>query len=292
LYNKKTNKKIAGKTEDEVYSKLGLKTVPPELREYPESIELAEKSKIPKLIDYNSLKGDFHVHTNNSDGNDSLIDMVAAAKNLGYEYVAITDHSQSERIANGNSPEQMLEEIKKIRELDKKTKGIKLFAGSEVDILPDGSLDFEDEILKKLDIVVASVHSRFKSPEKEMTERICTALDNKYIDILGHPTGRLINRREPYQVNMKKVFESAVKNKVVLEINSQPDRMDLKDVHVKQAKDLGALFAINSDSHSASSLQLVEYGLAIARRGWLEKKNIANTQSLKDLHKFFRKIRD
>lgn len=292
LFDMKKNKQIAGKTEEDIYEALHLKIMPPEMRENTGEIEAAMKGKIPKLISYGSLRGDFHTHTRHTDGNNTVLEMVEAAKKLGYEYIVISDHSPSERIANGNTPEEMLAEIKEIRQVDKKVKGIKAFAGSEVDILPNGSLDFDDEILKKLDIVVASVHSRFKSSKVEMTKRICTALENnKYVDILGHPTGRLIHKREPYDVDLKKVFRTAVENKVLLEINSQPSRLDIKDVFIKGAKELGAMFAIDSDAHHTSSLGFVELGIAMARRGWLEQKHVVNTLPLKQLPKFFKRLR-
>ena len=285
------NRQVAGKTEQEVYKFLGMDYIEPEIRADKGEIEAAANHKLPKLIGYGTIKGDFHSHTIKTDGYDTLKDMAEAAKNLGYEYIAITDHSVSERIASGLNEEEMEKWLGEIREFSRKMKGIKVLAGSEVSIKPDGNLDYSDDILKKMDIVVATVHSRFKSSSEEMTKRITKAVSNKYVDILGHPTGRLIHRREPYEVDINAVIKAAVENRVMLEINSQPERMDLKDIYVKQAKEMGAKFVIDSDSHSANELKNMELGIAIARRGWLEEKNVINTLPLKELPKFFRKIK-
>jgi DNA polymerase (family 10) len=291
VFKRKSNKLVAGSTEKDVYRTVGLQWIEPELRENSGEIEAAMKKKLPKLIGYDAIKGDFHMHTKHTDGANTVKEMIGAAKKLGYEYIAIADHSKSTRIAGGNTEKEVLDEIKEIRAVAKKTSDIKVFAGSEVDILPNGELDFSEDVLKKLDVVVASVHSRFKSPKEVMTKRIVTALENEHIDILGHPTGRLIYRRQPYEVDLKKVFKAAVDNNVVLEINSQPERMDLKDVHVREAKEIGARFAINTDAHTTTSLNLMQFGIAIARRGWLEKKDVINTYSLKQLKRVFRRIK-
>ena len=284
VFKRKTNKVVAGKTEQDVYKAINLPWIAPEIRE--NSGELAQQ---PQLITEKDIKGDFHLHTAYTDGANTIKEMIEAAKQYGYEYVAITDHSPSTRIANGNTPEEMLAEIKEIKKISAKIPGITVFAGSEVDILPNGDLDFPEKVLKKLDIVVASVHSRFKSTEQEMTQRICTALENEHLTILGHPTGRRISRREPYAADMQKIFKTAVENNVVLEINGQPERMDLKDAHVREAKEMGARFAINTDSHNKESLHFMEFGVSIARRGWLEKKDVINTYSLKQLKKMFKR---
>ncbi|MEK6854133.1 MAG: PHP domain-containing protein, partial [Nanoarchaeota archaeon] len=253
-------------------------------------IEAAERNKLPNLIKYGSIKGDFHTHTVKSDGSNRLEDMVAAAKKLGYEYVAITDHSKSERIAHGLSDENMEKWIKDIKAFSAKTKGIKVFAGSEVDILPNGELDFPDDLLKKMDVVVGSVHSRFKSTRDEMTKRILTAIDNKHLDILGHPTGRMIGKREPYEVDLKKIFAAAAEKKVLLEINAYPDRTDLNDIITREAKGFGCKFVINTDSHSTENLRFMDLGVAIARRAWLSPEDVVNTRPLKDLPKFFKRV--
>ncbi len=291
VFRIKGNKKIAGRTENDLYRALGMQCPEPEMRENRGEIELALKHKLPKLVSYSSIKGDFHAHTKHSDGSNSIEEMVSAARKLGYEYIAITDHSKSERIANGLSEEAMLSHIKKIREIARHAKGIKVLAGSEVDILPNGELDYSDELLKKFDIVVASVHSRFKSSRQEMTSRILTALDSTYIDILGHPTGRRIGKREPYDVDLKRIFEKAAEKNVYLEINAHPERSDLSDVNVMEAKKHGCKFVIDTDAHSTSGLEYMHLGISIAKRAWLTSEDIVNTRPLKELPKFFRRIR-
>ncbi len=291
IFNKKGTY-IAGRTEEDVYKTLGMSFIEPELRCNKGEIEAASKNKLPKLVGYNDIRGDLHIHTNKSDGVSKLQDMVLAARNLGYEYVAITDHSVSERIASGLDEEKMLAWIKEIRTIASKIKGIKVLAGSEVSIRRDGSLDFSNSLLKKMDIVLASIHSRFKSTKKEMTERIVAALDNPYVNVFCHPTGRLIHRRDPYDIDLNSVIESAVSNNVCLEINSQPDRLDLKDVYVRQAKDMGAKFVINTDAHSRAGLWFMKLGIGVARRGWLEPDDIVNTMPYKRLSKYLKKLRD
>ncbi len=291
LFTRKGDKYVAGKTEDEVYKALSMDCPEPEIRADRGEIEAAISHKLPKLISYNSIKGDFHAHTTKSDGSDKLGEMVDAAKKLGYEYIAITDHSVSERIASGLNEEEMDKWIKEIREFARKTRGIRVLAGSEVSIKASGELDYSDDLLRKMDIVVASVHSRFKSSGEEMTKRIVNALSSKYVDILGHPTGRRINRREPYAVDIKAVIKAAVDNNICLEINSQPERLDLKDIHVREVKEMGAKFVINTDSHSTEDLKFMELGIATARRGWLEQKDVINTLPLEELPRYFRKIK-
>jgi DNA polymerase (family 10) len=284
---------IAGRTEQEVYKKLGLPYFEPELRENTGELEAAKAGKLPEVIDYNALKGDLHIHTEWSDGTASTGAMVAAAQKIGYEYIAITDHSKSEKIANGLDEKRLLKHIIAIDklnlQLEKQGTKFRIFKGSECDILANGKLDYSDSTLKKLDFVIGSVHSRFKSPKDEMTARICKALSNKYINILGHPTGRLINSREPYAVELEKVYETAVENGKLLEINSFPTRLDLKDSDIKMAKGFGAKFAINTDSHGIHQLKFAEYGIAQARRGWLEAKDVVNTLPLKKFEKFIGK---
>ncbi len=284
---------IAGKTEQEVYKKLGLPYFEPELRENTGEIEAARAGRLPEVINYNALKGDLHVHTDWSDGTASTETMAAAARKFGYEYIVITDHSKSEKIANGLDEKRLLKHITEIdrlnRQLEKQGIKFRVFKGSECDILPNGKLDYGDLTLKKLDFVVGSVHSRFKSPKDEMTARICKALSNKYLSVLGHPTGRLINSREPYAVDLEKVYETAVENGKLLEINAFPTRLDLKDSDIKMAKGFGAKFAISTDSHAANQLKVAEYGIAQARRGWLETKHVVNTLPLKKFEKFIGK---
>ncbi|MBI2143286.1 DNA polymerase/3'-5' exonuclease PolX [Candidatus Woesearchaeota archaeon] len=290
VFRKSSNKKIAGKTEEEVYRAIGLKYMEPEIRENSGEIEAAAKHKLPSLIRYGSIKGDFHCHTVKSDGANRLEEMVAAAKKLGYEYIAITDHSKSERIAHGSSVEDMAGWIREIKAAAAKIKGIKVFAGSEVDILPNGELDYPDDLLRKMDVVIGSVHSRFKSTKEEMTKRILAAMENKNLDVLAHPTGRRIGKREPYEVDLKKIFAAAAEKKVLLEINAHPERSDLKDVHVREAKSHGCKFVIDTDSHSTGGLGFMDLGVAIARRAWLSPEDVVNTRPLKELPKFFKKV--
>ncbi len=283
-------RKIAGRTEAEVYRSLGMPCIEPELRENRGEIEAALKHRLPKIISYGSIKGDFHVHTKHSDGSDSVEEMVSAAKKLGYEYVAITDHSKSERVAHGLSEEKMIEHIRRVREAGKKAKGVRVLAGSEIDIMPDGSLDYSNALLRKFDIVVASVHSRFTSPNEEITSRILAALDNPYVDILGHPSGRRIGKREPYNADFGRIFEKAAEKKVYLEINAHPERSDLDDVRVMEAKKRGCRFVIDTDAHSTSGLGYMQLGVSTARRAWLGESDVVNTSSAKQLPKLFKRL--
>ena len=273
----KGKKVVASRTEEDVYKKLGLSYIDPEMRENRGEIAAGLNGKLPELIEYGDIKGDTHVHSNYSDGVNKIEEMVDVGRKLGYKYICITDHSKSERIANGLDEKRLLKQINEIDKLNKKFKGIKILKGSEVDIKADGSLDFPDNILKRLDIVVGSIHSRFKSPRDEMTKRILKGFDNKYINIFAHPTGRLIHRREPYNVDLEKVFEKARERGVFLEINAFPFRSDLNDVNVRLAKEIGAKFSIGTDSHSVNHLQFMKYGIAIARRGWCVKGDILNS---------------
>jgi DNA polymerase (family 10) len=282
----KQGKMMAGENEEEVYKKLGLKWMPPELRENQGEIKAAIENKLPNLVELRDIKGDLHMHTDWSDGINSIEEMINAAINMGYEYICISDHSKSQRIANGMDEERMLKQIEIIKEMKKKYKSkITVLQGCEVDIKPDGSLDFEDEILKKLDIVSVSVHSRFKSSKEEMTKRIAMALENKYVKILNHPTGRLINEREPYEVDLEYLMQICRDRKIAMEINSFPSRLDLNDIYARKAKETGVKLVIDTDSHSVDHLRYIQYGVWVARRGWCEKEDILNTQSIEKLKK-------
>ena len=291
LFNNKTGKLIAGKTEAEIYKKLGRSYIEPELRENLNEIELAKENKLPKLVELKDIKGDFHMHTIASDGINSAEEMAIAAKKFGYKYIAITDHTKYDRIANGLKEDEMLEYAKRIRELNKKIKGIKIFAGAEVAILSDGNLDYADDVLKKLDVVIASLHSGFKQEKDASTKRVLKALDNKYVDIFGHPTGRLIHQREPIRFDLPETFKLCKDRKIMLEINSSPSRLDLKDTDIKQAIDIGCNFVINTDSHATSHFYGLEFGVATARRGWATPNHIINTKPLNQLPKYFRKLK-
>ncbi|MEK7846898.1 MAG: DNA polymerase/3'-5' exonuclease PolX [Nitrospinota bacterium] len=277
------DKKIGGEIEENIYSAIGLDWIPPELREDRGEIEAAGKKSLPNLVRVEDIKGDFHVHSNWSDGAESVEEIVEMARELGYQYIAITDHSKSTKIANGLTEERLSKQIKEIRELNKKLRGIKILAGSEVDIKTDGTLDFPEELLKELDIVVAAIHIGFKEDEETITNRVVSAMENPYVNIIAHPTGRLISSREPYKLNIKKIFEVAVETGTAIEINAFYDRLDLNDVHCKMAKGMGVKMAIGTDAHNSSQLQMMEYGLGVARRGWLEKRDLINTMSYKEL---------
>jgi DNA polymerase (family 10) len=250
--------------------------IPPEIREDSGEIELALKKKLPKLVELSDIKGDFHVHSDYSDGENSIEEIAEAAKKMGYEFIAITDHSRSTKIANGLTEQRLLKQIEEIDRLNKKIKSIRILKGSEVDILSDGSLDFDDEVLKKLDIVIASVHSRFKMDKASMTKRIIKAMENRYVTIIGHPTGRLLSRRDPYEADIEAIIEAAKKHGKALELNAYPDRLDLCDLHLRLAKERGVKIAIGTDSHSIAHLTYMKYGIGVSRRGWLEKKDVLN----------------
>ncbi len=287
LFDRKTDRFVAGRTEEDLYNKLGLPYIEPELRENTGEIEAGYKKKLPDLISYNDLKGDLHMHSNYSDGANSIEEMALAAKNLGLQYIAMTDHSKSEHIAHGMDEKRLLKYLDEIDKLNKKLESMNfhILKGAEVDILADGSLDYSNEILKKLDIVLISIHSRFKASKEEMTKRILKAFDNKYAAILTHPTGRLINERAPYEADFDKLFAKAKANNIFIEVDSFPSRLDLKDSHIRTALDYGVELSIDSDSHNKEHFRFLELGIAQARRGWCSKKNVINTLSFDKLMK-------
>ncbi len=270
-------KVLARRTEEEVYKKFGLAWIPPELREDQGEIEAAEKGELPKLVELKEIKGDLQMHTTASDGKTSVEEMAEAAKKRGYQYILITDHSKAVTIANGLDEKRAEENIKRIHATRNKVKGIEIWAGAEVDIMGDGKLDYPDELLKKFDIVLVSVHSRMTMPADEMTTRLLKALENPYVRILGHPTGRQILKRDPFQFDVEKVFEAAKKRGVVLELNGNPERLDLSDRHVRLAKERGLKVIISTDAHHPDHFDLMRYGVLTARRGWLEKRDVLNT---------------
>lgn len=278
----KGKKMIAGKTEEEVYKVLGLAWMPPELREDRGEIEAAMKNKLPKLLELSDIKGDLQMHSRYSDGAVSIEEMAKAARELGYEYIAITDHSQSALYAHGLSIDRLKKEWDEIDQLNDKLPKVKILKGIEADILANTKLDTADKILAKMDFVVASIHQGFK---KNVTERICAALANPYVHMIAHPSGRLISRREGYDVDLEKVLECALKYKKVLEINAYYDRLDLNELYARKAKDMGIKLAINTDAHGPKDLEWMRYGVGTARRGWLEKKDVINTLNYKELKK-------
>ena len=286
----KTGKVEKFADEESFYNFLGLQYIPPEIREDMGEIALAEKNAIPRLIEVGDIKGDLHVHTVSSDGNDTLKAMVGAAKALGYEYVAITDHSSGRNITADKKIEHLAGQTTEIKHLNKTNMGIYLLTGVEVDIRADGSLDLPDEVLAELDIVVASVHSSFLQDRATMTNRIIGAIKNPHVDIIGHPTTRKIGEREPVDVDLEAVFRAAAANGKALEINSMPDRLDLKDLHAYRARELGVMLAICTDSHAAWHLNMMRFGVGVARRAWCQSKDILNTMPLNDLLKFLKRV--
>ncbi|MBU0630444.1 MAG: DNA polymerase/3'-5' exonuclease PolX [Candidatus Margulisbacteria bacterium] len=270
-------RQIGGTTEKEMFSKFGLQFIPPELREMRGEFAAAAKHRIPRLIELSDIRGDLQMHSNHSDGSSTIEEMAAAAKQLGYEYIAITDHTRSTRVAGGQTEKEFLKELGEIDRINKRLKGFRVLKGVEVDILPDGTLDFSDKVLKQAEVVIAAIHSNFKMEKSKMTKRIIKALENKYVNILAHPTGRLIGKRGPYEVDIEAVLQAAKRTGTVLEINAYPERLDLSDIHALRAREIGVDLAIDTDSHSPIQLKSMKYGVMTARRGWLEKKSVINT---------------
>ena len=268
---------VAGKSEEEIYAKLNLKFIPPELRENLGEIDAAAKNELPNLISEADIQGDVHMHTVETDGKNTIEEMAEAARARGYKYMAITDHSKNLAFANGLDDERAIQHIKKIREAGKKFDDIRILAGIEVDILGDGALDLSDSVLEQMDVVIASVHSAFNLDRAQMTERLLKAIANPNTSVLGHPTGRLLLRRDGYQFDMDAILRQAAKHKVAMELNSYPDRLDLNDVHLRMAKQHGVKIVINTDAHHTSHLPKIHYGILQARRAWLTKEDVLNT---------------
>jgi DNA polymerase (family 10) len=272
-------------TEEEVYAKLGMAYIEPELREERGELEAARKGALPDLIEVADIRGDLHCHTTASDGRNTVLQMARAAQQRGYEYLAITDHSASHGFNNHVTPAELEKQIDRVAKADAKLDGFTVLAGSEVNILPDGSLDYEDELLARLDWVIASAHTSFRMSEEDMTDRIVAAIEHPYVDAIGHPTGRLITRREPYAIDMGRVIVAAAEAGTFLEINSSPRRRDINDAYARAAVKAGVTIVINSDSHGAEVLDVMKYGVATARRAWLTAADVANTRSWKELRK-------
>jgi DNA polymerase (family 10) len=278
-------KSIQCKDEADVFQALGLDYIPPEMRENTGEIEAAEKHQVPDLVQVDDIRGVFHCHTRASDGGATLEEMACAARDMGLHYLGIGDHSQSLTVANGLTPPRVADQQAQIDALNKKMKGFHIFKGTECDILADGRLDFDDEVLATFDYVVASVHSYFKQTREEMTARIIQAISNPHVTMLGHATGRLLLRREGYQVDLEAVLQAAAKHGTMIEINAHPQRLDLDWVHCKRARALGVKLVINPDAHSTADIGLYPYGVDVARRGWLEKKDVFNTLTLAQVTK-------
>jgi DNA polymerase (family 10) len=273
----KGGKHVAGRSEEEIYEKLKLEFIPPELRENTGEIEAAEHHQLPHLVERRDIQGDLQMHTNASDGKNTVEEMAEAAKALGHAYIAITDHSKAVTVANGLDEKRMAAQIKKLRAADLEGRGIRILVGSEVDILKDGSLDYTDETLAQIDVVVCSVHSYMNLDAAEMTERLLAAIENPYTQIIAHPTGRLLLRREAYPYDMERVLDACARHGVAMECNSYPDRLDLKDVYLRMCKERGVKVVISTDAHSTGNLAYIKYGVTTARRGWLTKADVLNT---------------
>jgi DNA polymerase (family 10) len=276
-------KRVAGKTEEEIYKKLGLDYIPPELRENCGEIEAAAEHRLPDLIEIKDIRGDIHMHTVETDGKCTIEEMALAARDRGYEYIAITEHSKNLAFANGLDDKRAAQHIKRLRKADRQIDGIRILAGIEVDILADGALDLSDSVLEEMDVVVASVHSAFNQESARMTDRLLTAMNNKNTMIVGHPTGRLLLRRDAYQFDIEKVLDFAAKNDVKMELNAYPDRLDLCDRHLRMAKERGVKIVINTDAHHTTHFEKLKYGVLQARRGWLTKQDVLNTLPVEKL---------
>jgi DNA polymerase (family 10) len=272
-----TEEPVAGKTEEEIYAKLNLDYIPPELRENLGELDAAETHTLPALISQSDLQGDVHMHTVETDGRNTIEEMVEAARERGYKYMAITDHSKNLAFANGLDDKRAVEHIKRIRAVDDQIEGIRIFAGIEVDILADGTLDLSDSVLEQMDIVIASVHSHFNQTPAEMTDRLLKAVQNPNTSLIGHPTGRLLLRRDAYSFDIDAVLKEAARRKVAMELNAYPDRLDLSERHLKQAKQHGVKIVINTDSHHTSHMEKIRFGVLQARRAWLTKDDVLNT---------------
>lgn len=294
LFSVKTKKQIAGKTEEEIYQKLGLALIPAEIRENQGEIEASQTKTLPNLIKISDIKGDLQIQTNWTDGANSIEEMAKEGHKFGYEYIVITDHTRSLAMTGGLDEKKILQQIKEIDKLNSRsakdgTGKIKILPGAEVNILKDGSLDIKNEILEKLDFVGAAIHSNFHLSKKEQTKRLIKAMENPNIDIIFHPTTRIIQKRPEIELDMEEIFKQAKKTGTLLEINASPDRLDLKDEYARRAKEMGVKFAINTDAHSAAHLRLMEYGIFQARRGWIEKDDVINTYSLSKFLEFIKK---
>lgn len=289
VFRENTGKRVAGEEEEDIYRFFKLSFIPPELREDAGEIEAAAKGDLPDLIELKDIRGDLHVHSEWSDGAHSIKELAEAAKKRGYEYIAVTDHTESLKVAGGLNRAELKEKIKEIRSINKGLSGITLLASTELDILPDGSLDIDEGLLPELDIVVAAIHSGFKQGKEKLTRRIISAMKNKYVHIIAHPTGRLMGVRDAYELDFEEVFKAAKDTGTALEINAFPSRLDLNDVTARRAKETGVMTAIGSDAHTIDQFDNMLFGVAVARRGWLEKKDLLNTLTLDKLLKKIKK---
>jgi DNA polymerase (family 10) len=277
LFRASSGKRVAGATEEEVYAAIGLPWIPPELREDAGEVEAALARRLPGLITLGDIRGDLHCHTKASDGHATIEALVIAARQRAYEYVVVSDHSRSARVAGGLSLDELRAHVAKVRAVARKSKDITVLAGTECDILPDGSMDYPDAVLADLDLVIAAVHGRFKQPKSEMTRRVCRALANPHVDVLAHPSGRLLGEREPYAFDLERVLDAARRHDKALEINAYPTRLDLNDVQARRAHERGVRLAIDTDAHMLDHLASMELGVLTARRAWVGKADVVNT---------------
>lgn len=291
VFRLKGNRRVAGKEEEDVYRALGLPWMPPEIREDLGEVEAAQKGKLPRLVEREEIRGSFHNHTNRTDGSHLLEELVRAVREGGYSYMLLSDHSQSLRVAHGLSAKDLMEEKEEVRRLNLRVKGFRVLMGAEVDILPDGRLDYPDKILDQLDVVIAAVHSAFKQPKQVMTKRIVRALESRRVDILAHPTGRLIGERDPYEVELDDVYRAAARTQTALEINSYTRRLDLNDLQARRAREMGAKLVVSTDTHVLDQLADIELGLSMARRAWLGPGDLLNTMSAEELMSWVKRKR-
>ncbi len=290
LFTLENNERVAGATEDEIYGKLGLDWIQPELRENCGEIEAAAKHALPKLVELGDIRGEVHMHTVETDGRCTIEEMAESAKERGYQYIAITDHSKNLAFANGLDDARAEQHIRRIRAANDEIDGITILAGIEVDILADGALDLSDSVLEQMDVVVASVHSMFSQEPEQMTDRLLRAISNKTVSFLGHPTGRLLLKRDAYKFDMEAVLKAAAEQKVAMELNAYPDRLDFNDVHLRMARDRGVKIVINTDAHHTSHFEKLKYGILQARRAWLTSRDILNTLPVQEFRKAMKHV--
>jgi DNA polymerase (family X) len=283
--------RIGGAKEEDVFQAVDMDWIAPELRENRGEIQAAQKHQLPELIVPEDIRGDLHMHSKWTDGRSTILEMVRACKERGYQYCAITDHSQAVRIAGGLTPEEFKKQREEIEQARARVRGITVFTGSEVDILPDGSLDLPDDLLAQLDVVIAAVHSKMDMNSGEMTQRVLKALAHPAVTILAHPTGRLINEREPFAIDLQQIFHAAKEHGVAIELNAQPARLDLNDLHLCRAREIGVKIAINTDAHGTEQLHVIKYGIDQARRGWLEKRHVLNAMTASQLKNWLKQHR-
>lgn len=288
IFDARTDHKRGGRREIDVYSAVGIPFIQPEMREDTGEVEAALEGNLPDLVDLRDIRGDLHVHSRYSDGSHDIQELIEMARERDYEYIAITDHSKGLGIARGMSIEQVLEQNRKIKAINKKLKGFRLLSGVELNIKSDGTLDYPDEVLKKLDIVVASIHSGFRQSRQQLTDRIISAMKNPYVSIIAHPTGRLIGERDAYDIDIDAVLKVAKETGTAMEINAYPLRLDLNDIYIKKAKEMGVTLVMGTDAHMGYQLDFMMYGLGMARRGWLEKRDVLNTRDYNALMKWLK----